>query len=641
MPIRYYEINEDMARLAKHMNSHYDYEEGSATKKYRAEVDDAHALADTMKAKTDLSFHGKIDELTDNYSRRLAQWYNKHYSIETRVPSVLISGPGNFPTAKKEKQNAARKKHIAERTKVNHILKKIENVSELSEKAERKEKIEELTEKLDALKLQRADMEQSNEYYLQTGTMKGYGDMSDEQAKTFDEAISNIESGEKSPYPPFRFEINSKDIERINKQIEQLGGKSNFSHEGWTFDGGKVEMNIVENRIQVLFDDKPSEALRAELKKQGFRWAPSQKAWQRQLTENGVYAAKQIKDLQPDKSEKSETVMSETTAKTVPLATSVVITTTATAATTTVVTDTDKEDYRVKAKEKFDKTLTELEKGVKEIFESGNYREYLKTMGKFHNYSANNTILIYMQMPSASLVAGYETWKKTFGRQVNKGQTGIKIFAPCPYKHAVEREDGTVDIIEGRSYKVTTVFDVSQTSGKELPTFGVEQLKGTPENYKELFTAFKAASVVPISFAEIEGDAKGYYSPQTNSITIQKGMDGTQTIKTMIHEIAHATMHSNRENMPDQQTREVQAESVAYTVCSHYGIDTSEYSFGYVAAWSDGKELKELKVSLDVIKKAASEIITAADAKMDLLQKEKMSVRDVNIDIEADYAMEA
>jgi antirestriction protein ArdC len=288
-----------------------------------------------------------------------------------------------------------------------------------------------------------------------------------------------------------------------------------------------------------------------------------------------------------------------------------------------------------------------LEQGIKELFESERFKEYLRTMSKFYNYSFNNTLLIAMQKPEATYVAGYTSWQRNFDRQVMKGEKGIKILAPAPYKAQEEREkidpvtqkpvigaDGkavteTVDVLRP-AFKVVSVFDVSQTDGKELPDIIVDELKGTVENYEAFFDALKQESPVLISFEDIPGGAKGFFSPVESRIAIQEGMSEIQTVKTAIHEIAHAKLHAVNpdektapEDKKDRHTKEVEAESVAYTVCQRYGIETSDYSFGYIAGWSSGKETKELKSSLDTIRKTAAEMIEGIDAKLKVLLAEK------------------
>ena len=301
-----------------------------------------------------------------------------------------------------------------------------------------------------------------------------------------------------------------------------------------------------------------------------------------------------------------------------------------------------------KPAEKLKEITDRLEQGITELFESERYREYLQVMSKFHNYSFNNTLLIAMQKPDASLVAGFSAWKNTFKRNVVKGEKGIKIIAPSPFKikQEVEKIDPqTQQPVIGRdgkpvteekevtipAYKVVSVFDVSQTEGRELPNIGVDMLTGDVEKYRDFFAALEKTSPVPIGFEKIAGGAHGYYHLEEKRIAIDEGMSELQTLKTAIHEIAHAKLHDidlnapkeEQGDRPDRRTREVQAESVAYTVCQHYGLDTSDYSFGYVAGWSSGRELAELKASLETIRSAAAEIINGIDAQLAELKKDR------------------
>ena len=299
-----------------------------------------------------------------------------------------------------------------------------------------------------------------------------------------------------------------------------------------------------------------------------------------------------------------------------------------------------------KPAEKLKEITDRLEQGIAELFDSERYREYLKVMSKFHNYSFHNTLLIAMQKPDASLVAGFSAWKNNFERNVMKGQKGIKIIAPSPYKIKQEMQkidphtqkpiigkDGKPVTEEKEitipAYKVVSVFDVSQTEGKELPDIAVDELTGDVDRYKDFFAALEKTSPVPIAFEEIVGGSHGYYHLEDKRIAINEGMSELQTLKTAIHEIAHAKLHDIDLNAPkdeqqphiDRRTREVEAESVAYTVCQHYGLDTSDYSFGYVAGWSSGRELSELKSSLETIRSAAAEIINSIDENLAELQK--------------------
>jgi antirestriction protein ArdC len=305
-----------------------------------------------------------------------------------------------------------------------------------------------------------------------------------------------------------------------------------------------------------------------------------------------------------------------------------------------------------KPAEKLKEITDRLEQGITELFDSERYKEYLRVMSKFHNYSFNNTLLIAMQKPDASLVAGFSAWKNNFGRNVMKGQKGIKIIAPSPFKIKQEMEkidphtqkpvigkDGKPVTEEKEitipAYKVVSVFDVSQTEGRELPDIAVDELTGDVDRYKDFFAALEKTSPVPIGFEKIEGGAHGYYHLEDKRIAIDEGMSELQTLKTAIHEIAHAKLHDIDLNAPkdeqprvDRRTREVEAESVAYTVCQHYGLDTSDYSFGYVAGWSSGRELSELKSSLETVRSAAAEIINSIDGHIAELQKGQEQTQD-------------
>ena len=287
-----------------------------------------------------------------------------------------------------------------------------------------------------------------------------------------------------------------------------------------------------------------------------------------------------------------------------------------------------------------------LETGIQELFESERYKAYLTTMSKFHSYSFNNTLLIAMQ--GGQLVAGYNKWRDDFHRNVKKGEKAIKILAPAPFKakkevqkldaqgRPVMGKDGKpvteVQEIQVPAFKIVSVFDVNQTEGEPLPSIGVEELTGSVERYGEFFKALEQTSPVPIGFEDIPGGSHGYYHLTEKRIAIQEGMSELQTLKTAIHEIAHSKLHAidpeapaKQADRPDSRTREVQAESVAYAVCQHYGLDTSDYSFGYVAGWSSGKDLKELKASLETIRATAHELITTIDGHLAQLQKERQA----------------
>lgn len=284
--------------------------------------------------------------------------------------------------------------------------------------------------------------------------------------------------------------------------------------------------------------------------------------------------------------------------------------------------------------ERLEELTDRLENGIKELFASGRYAEYLAAMSKFHRYSYGNVILILMQCPHATRVAGYNTWRKSFGRNVKRSEKGIQILAPCPSRKYVWQEvrdphtggvqynkDGTpkmeTRVITITRFKIATVFDVSQTEGRDLPTIGATRLNGTVENFQYFYDKLVSLSPVAVTVDQVPRQANGYYSHVEQRIVLRPGLSEIQTIKTLVHEISHAMLHNPDQVPPeerkDRHEKEVEAESIAYVVCQHFGIDTSEYSFGYVAGWSKGKELSELKDSLDLIHRTAGEIITALD----------------------------
>jgi len=294
------------------------------------------------------------------------------------------------------------------------------------------------------------------------------------------------------------------------------------------------------------------------------------------------------------------------------------------------------------------KEITErLEQGVKDIFTSEMYTTYLRTMAKFHNYSFNNTLLIAMQRPDATLVAGFNAWKNKFNRYVKKGEKGIQIIAPAPIKEVEEREridkDTGLAVLNENGepemerveyviprFRVTTVFDVSQTDGEPIPSLEVNELTASVKDYALLTAAIEQVSPVPMRFTEIAGEAKGYYSDADKEICIQTGMGESQTIKTMIHEVAHAMLHNSdfmKQNgeEKDRLTKETEAESIAFTVCSALGIDTSDYSFPYVASWASGKEMKELKDSMDTIRLTAADFLEKLETAVAERSAERMT----------------
>lgn len=290
-----------------------------------------------------------------------------------------------------------------------------------------------------------------------------------------------------------------------------------------------------------------------------------------------------------------------------------------------------------------DSIMQSLESGVEELFTSNRYQEFLKTMAKFHNYSFNNTMLIAMQRPDATLVTSYKNWQ-SMGRQVMKGEKGITIIAPAPYKKMKEKEvlDENQRPIMGTDgkpkteqvevtvphFKAVTVFDIAQTSGEPIQTLAPELLTAAVQDFDSFMQAIQKISPVPIRFDEIDGNANGYYHNADKEIVIKKGLSESQTLKTAIHETVHAKLH-DKEIMEslgvekDRLTKEVEAESVAYCVCSSFGLDTSDYSFPYIAGWSSSREMKEMKTSMDVIRKTAGEMIDQLTEELEIILEEK------------------
>lgn len=301
------------------------------------------------------------------------------------------------------------------------------------------------------------------------------------------------------------------------------------------------------------------------------------------------------------------------------------------------------EEHREAVKAELKAITERLEQGVQEVFASERYQSFLDTMAKFPHYSMNNSLLILMQKPDASLVQSYNGWKE-MGRYVKKGEKGFRILAPAPYKIKVEQDktdawgkpvigaDGqpVKETVEEKrmAFKPVSTFDISQTEGEPLPTLGTEDLTGSVEGYQTLFEALKAACPVPVAFENIESGAKGYFDVKQERIAIQEGMSEVQNVKTLIHEMTHQKLHSiDKETgeRPDisRNQKEVEAESTAYTVCKHFGIDTSDYSFSYVAGWSQGREMEELKGSLETIRRASAQIINSVEGKLYEITEEK------------------
>lgn len=287
-------------------------------------------------------------------------------------------------------------------------------------------------------------------------------------------------------------------------------------------------------------------------------------------------------------------------------------------------------------KSRVDETLEQLEKGINELFESNKYKQYLDTMSKFHSYSVNNCLLIAMQKPDATLVAGYTAWRDKFHRQVLKGEKGLTIIAPSPYKKQIEQQVMDADgkpvfdaagqpLMEQKehtfnAFRIAKVFDISQTDGEPIPEL-VAELKDPVEDFDDLLESIKSISPVPMRFEDITSGVNGYYSPKNQEIVVKRGMPEEQTLKTIIHEVAHARLgHGGDDDHLDRRTHEVQAESVAYCTCKSLGLNTEDYSFGYIAGWSSGREQKELKASLQTIKDTADKMITGIEQKMESLR---------------------
>mgnify|MGYP001024784955 CR=1 FL=1 len=301
--------------------------------------------------------------------------------------------------------------------------------------------------------------------------------------------------------------------------------------------------------------------------------------------------------------------------------------------------DTNGNRVSMTEKQKVKEITDRLEEGLKELFESEKYKNYLTTMSKFHNYSFNNTLLITLQKPDASLVCGYQAWQKNFNRHVKKGEKAIRILAPAPYKIKEERDK--LDPVTGEmvfdengmpqkeevevkipAFRVVSVFDVSQTEGEPLPELEAKELLSTVEGYEDFIKAITYVAPVPIAFEDIPGDSKGYFHTEENRIAVQEGMSESQTLKTLVHETAHSMLHNKEINqdilapVKDRNTKEIEAEGIAFTVCSHFGIDTSSYSFYYIGGWSSGRDMKELKSSLDTIRRTSSELITGIEEQL-------------------------
>ena len=320
-----------------------------------------------------------------------------------------------------------------------------------------------------------------------------------------------------------------------------------------------------------------------------------------------------------------------------------------------------KKDYVAKQRERIQQATKKLEQGILDFLSGEQYQDYLRVMSKFHSYSYSNSILIAMQRPGATHLAGYVGWQNKFKRQVLAGENGIKIFAPSPITQVVEKErldpDTNLPILDENgepvkdtveiklpNYKVVTVFDVSQTYGEPLPELEIPDLTGNVAEYENFLEAIRRTADVPIGFEPIEGESHGYFIPAEQRIAIKEGMSEAQTLKTAIHELAHSRLHNMDQNSrdlnvkgKDRNTKEVEAESIAFVVCSHFGLDTGDYSFGYIGTWSSGKELPELKSSLKTIRSAATGIITEIESHLEEIQKEQEQDKTIFQDQERNF----
>ncbi|MCQ4863001.1 hypothetical protein [Pseudoflavonifractor phocaeensis] len=295
---KYYPINEEAARRAKDANSFSDYVPGSATAAYQAMVDEAYKLGEAQKQRVDPLYHEKIDGLLDRYARKLAENLNQRNAIDARVPSVLIAGPANFPVRQKEKQNAARDRNMGEYSEIAGLLDKVRSVGRGGISADDPQAVEKLEKKLAELEAEQESMKNINAYFRKHKTLEGCPGLTAEGIAQLQASMSRDWRKDPVPYASYWLSNNNANIHRVRQRIDDLKSRSEYT--GWTFPGGEAKINEAENRLQLFFDDKPSEEQRRELKSGGFKWAPSQGAWQRQLTRNAIYAAAQIDFIRPE-----------------------------------------------------------------------------------------------------------------------------------------------------------------------------------------------------------------------------------------------------------------------------------------------------------------------------------------------------
>lgn len=267
-----------------------------------------------------------------------------------------------------------------------------------------------------------------------------------------------------------------------------------------------------------------------------------------------------------------------------------------------------------KGNKKIEEIFEQLKDGVQSVFKDENFKHYLKTMSKFHNYSINNSMLIWLQKPNATFVAGFSKWENEFNRHVKKGEKGIRIIAPI-YSNKKNDDDGEKEDQHLYGYRCTYVFDISQTEGDELPTNIVKPLSGSIQDFKSFINSLVKIASVPVTFEVINSGAMGYYNINNKQIFVSNTVSQKQQVKTLIHEIAHSLMHNNK-NEFSNNTCEIEAESVAYIVCNEYGIDTSEYSFPYIAGWSKDKTLDELCNSLERIRNTSNKLISSLNEQL-------------------------